>query len=154
MLKDMKITKFLMAFLLLIPFFQACQDDISDLEDPRDAIAKSWHVTESTYEYTCRIGKDAAEITRVYFYYVAPETGFHNLGLSDKLYATLSGNLLTIAPQTIDGYTISGSGTIASDLKSITFNYTVQEGADDPVDYTALFGEIVITKKKSTKPPL
>ena len=145
----MKINKLLLALLFIVPLLSACLDDISDLDDPRDAIAKLWRVTESAQSYDVTISKDANESTRVLF------TNFHNLGTSNKLYATLAGNTLTIPQQTLDGtYAISGSGTIANDLKSITFNYSVKEGADPAEDFVAEFGQVITTKKKVAKPAL
>jgi hypothetical protein len=149
----MKITKFLMVFLLLIPFLQACQGDITDLADPRDAVTKLWRVTETGQSYDCTITKDANESTRVIF------SNFHNLGsvTTTKVYATLAGKTLTIPTQVIDAgdYTISnGVGTISSDLKDIDFTYTVQPGADPSDDFTANFGEVQTVKKKTVKPTL
>lgn len=149
----MKISKFLMALVLLVPFFQSCQDDITDLDDPRDAVAKLWRVTDNTptgsLGYDVTISKDAVETTRVLF------TNFHNLGTTDKLYATLAGSILTIPSQQLDDmYTIEGSGTVSTDLKNINFSYSVQEGADPANDYTAVFGVPITSKKKSSKPAL
>ena len=143
----MKITKFLMAFLLIVPFFQACQDDISELDDPRDAVVKKWRVTDNTgtgaLGYDVTISKDANETTRVLF------SNFHNLGTSDKLYATIANKTLTIPSQVLDEtYTVIGSGTISNDLKSISFSYSIDPNGDGPEDYTATFGEVITVKKK------
>jgi hypothetical protein len=146
----MKLVKILMGLIILIPFLQACQDDISDLDDPRDAIVKLWRVTDNsdtyagTNGYDVTISKDNTEITRVLF------TNFHYLGTSDKLYATLAGSTLTIPTQVLDQtFTISGTGLIANDLNSIDFNYSVQEGSDPAKNFTAHFGEVITTKKKA-----
>jgi len=144
-MKNMKIYKFLLAFLVIIPFLQSCQEDISSLEDPRDAIAKDWRVEESGRDYTVTISKDAVESTRVYL------DNFHDLQTSTKYYAKLSGMILTIPSQTIDDYTIDGTGTISSDLKNINFTYNVKAGADPSEPYSAIFGPVVVTKKKTVK---
>jgi len=146
----MKIYRFLLAFLMILPFLQSCQEDITDLSDPRDAIVKKWRVTDNsgpagTAGYDVTITKDANESTRVLF------QNFHGLATSNKLYATIAGSNLTIPAQTLDGtYTIDGSGTISSDLSKITFNYTVDDG-DVPVDVIANFGAVITTKKKPVK---
>jgi hypothetical protein len=145
----MKITKFLMAVLLFVPFLSACLDDISSLEDPRDAIAKKWRATDNTgtgsLGYDVTISKDATELTRVLF------SNFHNLATSNKLYATLSNKTLMIPSQTLDKtYTISGTGTISNDMNSIGFTYTINDG-DGPVNVTASFGQN-FAKKKAANP--
>ena len=45
------------------------------------------------------------------------------------VYATISGMNLDIAQQELGGYSIYGSGTIASDFKKITWQYFVDEGS-------------------------
>jgi hypothetical protein len=152
----MKITKLLFAILLFIPLFQSCQNDISNLDDPRDAIAKKWRVTDNsgsyagTHGYDVTITKDANESTQVLF------TNFHDLGSADKLKATISGSILTIVtPNNLDGtYVITGTGTISNDLKTITFNYSVKAGADPAESFVGTFGEVITVKKKVAKPAL
>ncbi len=154
----MKITKFLMAILLLVPFLQACQEDISDLDDPRDAIAKEWRVTDDSGTYTGTNGydvtiyKDANDVTKVYF---GGTNGFHALDLTDKLYATIAGNNLTIASQVVDGgdYTIRGTGVISSDSKRIDFHYFIKPGSDPEDEFNGDFGPKIV-KKKAAKPAL
>ena len=145
----MKQTKFLFALIMIIPLFQACQADITDLEDPRDAITKTWRATDNSgtaggLGYDVTISKDLNESTQVLF------DNFHGLGTVDKLKATLAGTTLTIPNQQLDGtYTVSGSGTISADLKKIEFSYSIDEG-DGPYNVVANYGEKIV-KKKSVK---
>jgi len=145
----MKIYRFLLAFLVIMPFLQSCQEDITDLEDPRDAITKKWRVTDNSGSvgaagYDVVITKDANESTQVLL------QNFHGLGTLDKLKATLAGLTLTIPSQKLDNqYTISGSGTISSNLDKITFNYSVKAGLDPAENFTANFGAVVTVKKKT-----
>jgi hypothetical protein len=149
----MKLTKFLFAILLFIPLLQSCQNDVSNLDDPRDALVKKWSVSESGANYYCNIYKDANESTRIYFKGDGGEGGFHNLQLTTPLYATFNGSSIEISSQTIDGYTISnGIGTSTDNFKTIHFVYTVREGANPPDDFTAEFGPVVTSKKKVVKP--
>jgi len=151
----MKVTKFLMAFLIFVPFLTSCLDDISEL-DTRTAISKKWRVTDDsgtnagTNGYDVTITPDANESTQVLF------TNFHNLGTAEKLKATLSGNILTIiTPNQLDGvYAISGSGTISSDLKTIVFNYTVKESADPAQSFVGTFGTAIVKKKAAQVKPV
>ena len=132
-----------MSMFLAAVVFQSCLDDITDLSDPRDAVAKMWRVSDSgnpNADYDVTITKDPTELTKVLF------VNFHNLGTSETVYGTLSSSIITIPQQTtISGYTIDGEGTIFSD--KIEWEYTVDEG-DGPVDFTATFGTVVTAKKK------
>jgi hypothetical protein len=151
----MKISKLFTVLLILIPFLQSCQDDISDLGDPRDAVAKLWRVTDNTGTYAgtngydVTISKDAKDITKILI------DNFHGEGTSNKLVATLAGKNITIVTgQKLDGsINFEGTGTISSDLKRITFNYTVKYG-NDPVEgpWTATFAPPNVTKKKVEVP--
>jgi len=138
-----KIGLILMSGFLIAVVFQSCTDDQSALTDPRDAIAKMWRVTEdgTGQSYDVTITKDPTELTKVWF------ENFHNLGSSEKVYATLASSILTIPQQTTaSDYTIDGEGTISSD--KISFEYSVAEGSDPKEDFTSTFGTVVTAKKK------
>lgn len=129
--------------------FQSCQDDITDFADPRDAIVKEWQATitdDAGVEFFPKvsISKDTQESTKVIF------TNFHELGsiTTDKVYATLAGNTLTIPTQVIDSeYTIQGRGVISDNLLEIVFDYTVDDGGGVE-GFDAIFGSVVTAKKK------
>ncbi len=134
----------LMAALFAGILFQSCEDDQSSLADPRDAIAKSWRVSDNgspNVYYDVVITKDATDITKVWL------QGFHNYG-DAKIYGTLAGSVITIPQQdaSTGEYNVNGEGTIIS-AEKLTFEYTLDEG-DGPVDYAAEFGEQVAVKKK------
>lgn len=139
-----KYSLILMATLLAGVLFQSCVDDQSSLTDPRDAIAKSWRVSDSgnpNIFYDVIITKDANDITKLWF------EGFHNYG-GAKIYGTLAGSVITIPQQDASSneFSVEGEGTLIS-AEKITFEYSLDEG-DGPVDYTAEFGEQVAVKKK------
>ena len=142
----MKTFKILLAFLLLTPFtFQSCQDDITDLDDPRDGITKLWRVTEtgSGRNYDVTITKHPDEDTKVLL------SNFHDLGTADKLEATMAGTNLTVAKQVLDGtYTIDGEAAINTTGDFITFDYTVDDG-DGPQNFGANYGNAYVKKKKT-----
>jgi hypothetical protein len=144
----MKISKFLMALLLLVPFFQACQNDLTDSGDPRDAIAKQWRVTErgTSQEYDCTITKDANDITKIYI------SNFHNLQSTDKLYAVFDGVNFQIPDQTLDGIdNFTNASGILNNAKSITFTYSWEDGNAPAEEFIVDFGPMPSVKKKSTK---
>lgn len=150
-MKNMKIYKFLLAFLVIIPFLQSCQEDISSLEDPRDAIAKEWEVTEDGYigggTYRVTIIKDGNEKTRILFGGVG---GFHNLQTTPQVYATIAGLTLTIPTQTAEGNTFNGTGVISANFKNIDFNYTITT-LDGTETFHSNYGPVITVKKKNTK---
>jgi|GEM_PF-2055292 hypothetical protein len=147
----MKIYRFLLAILMILPLLQACQGDITDLEDPRDAIVKQWRVTDDSEPagkngYDVTISKDIIESTRVLF------TNFHGIKSVNKLYAKLAGLTLTIPNQTLDGVDIfEGEGIISDDFKTITFSYTYDDGnVVTPKPVNAYYGPIPPPTKKKT----
>ncbi len=160
-MKNMKIYKFLLAFLIILPFLQSCQQDIASLDDPREAITgtgtagKEWRVTDNdgpsgAAGYTVKISKNDAEPTQIKI------ANFHGWGTQDVLYATMAGLSLTIIQKKLDGiYTVVGNGAndvdglITSDFKHITFEYTYDTG-DGPVNVTANYGPMPVPSKKKT----
>jgi len=139
-----KISFLLMAVFFAALLFQSCEDEQTDLTDPRDAIAKSWRVEDSGAPgvfYDVNITKDPTDITKIWL------EGFHNYG-SAKIWATLAGSVITIPQQeaSTGEYSVNGEGTIIS-ADRLTFEYSLDEG-DGYVDYTAEFGEQVPVKKK------
>ena len=137
-----------MALLLIVPFIQSCQDDITELDDPRDAIAKPWRVTDDSgpfgangYDVTIR--KDPSDKTRVLF------ENFGGYDSQNDLYATIAGTTLTIPnqPALDDTYTVLGSGTITNGGGNISMTYTVAT-TDETVTVHANYGPVVTVKKK------
>ena len=95
---------------LTLAIFQSCEDDITDLEDPRDGIAKRYEITEENGRsgYWVEITKDPIDKTKIIF------SNFHDLKHTDQLYATFDGENITINKQTLDGeYTIEGDGYVS-----------------------------------------
>ena len=139
-----RISLLLLSVVFAALLFQSCEDDQTDLTDPRDAIAKSWRVKDSgnpDMDYDVVITKDPTDITKIWL------EGFHNYG-STKIYATLAGSVITIPQQdaSTGEYSVNGEGTIIS-AEKLTFEYSLDEG-DGYVDYTAEFGKQVTGKKK------
>ncbi|MCF8380256.1 MAG: hypothetical protein K9H49_11800 [Bacteroidales bacterium] len=118
------------SFLLL----NSCE--LTDLlldEDPRDAITGSWKVEEDSElfkknvavrYYDVYITKDVSDSSLVWV------DGFYEL--SGKVKMKLNGNNIEIPNQVVDGYSVEdGSGSIASDSKSIILYYYVDIGTGD-----------------------
>ncbi|MBS4014291.1 MAG: hypothetical protein KGZ97_11125 [Bacteroidetes bacterium] len=58
-------------------------------------------------------------------------SNFFNMGSSEKVYAYVSGNSVTIPSQTIcdDSITVSGSGSFRSSSNDISLSYSTNDGA-------------------------
>lgn len=55
-------------------------------------------------------------------------TNFYNLGTDTYVTASLSELSLIIKKQNVSGYIIQGTGSINSDYKTISFNFTANDG--------------------------
>jgi hypothetical protein len=117
----------LIALLLLFTMITiSCEDD-TETDDPRDKITDSWKCQEKSAvfgetTYTVDITKSSSDSSMVLI------DNFYQLGAGIKVKAKLNGLSLTIAKQTIDGNLITGSGSISSGYKTITWSYTVDDG--------------------------
>ena len=147
----MKLIKLLFSLFMFLAFFQSCQDDISELENPRDKITKEWRVVESGgREYTAKIIPDGNDVNMIYI------ENFHDLNSTQKLHATVVDKNITITDQTldaIDNFT-DAQGTISSNFDEIVFTYYWDDGNAAPEQFTATFGPMPTVKKKSAKPAL
>lgn len=54
---------------------------------------------------------------------------FYNLGYGKEITAQLDGSNIIIQPQSVDGFSISGTGEISSNYKQIEWDYTVDDGS-------------------------
>ena len=73
--------------------------------------------------YTVAISKSTTDVTKVI---VTPFAGYP--GITGII--SVDGTTLTIASQTVAGYTFSGTGTINNGGTSITANYTISDGTN------------------------
>lgn len=117
------------SFLLvsLSTFFVACQPDEDDDPIVPGSVSGSWRSQENsvTYgpsNYYVDISIDTANSAIVYI------DNFFNMGLGKKKKATVSGNTLTLSSDIFEGFVFAGSGSIASNYKSISWSYTFDDG--------------------------
>ena len=148
----MRKIRVLIAVLLFVPLtFQSCQDDIKDLDDPRDGIVdKTWRVTDNTpfgsNAYDVHITKHATDKTKILF------SNFHGYETTEKLEATFSVSgtqkAIKIAKQTLDGvYTFEGEGSVGDTGETMTLNYEVTEDGETPVEVVAEYGKPYVKKR-------
>ncbi|HEX3009551.1 MAG TPA: hypothetical protein VHO90_18245, partial [Bacteroidales bacterium] len=103
-------------------------EDLTDSQSPRDNIADTWKCAETSASgsdsFLVEIVADNTSTTGIKIY------NFDNLGDNLAVLATVNSFSISIPSQSVDGFTISGSGTISSDYKKITLKYTVNDGGD------------------------
>jgi hypothetical protein len=94
-------------------------------EDSGDSLEGSWTCKEtidgSSSSFTVTISLSDTD-SKIYI------DNFNQLDI--RVYALISGSSLTIPQQTVDGFKISGSGTVSSDNQTIHWTYSVYDGAD------------------------
>lgn len=115
-----------LAILLSGLFFTSCE---SLEEFGPDSIYDSWYCIETSEvygqtNYYVDLSKHPSEDGKIIL------DNFYNLGLGQEVIATLSGLSISIPSQVVNGNTITGSGSIAADYKTINFTYTVDDGGD------------------------
>lgn len=124
----------------------SCDKALNDLSvaAQREKLTGTWLVEENsqTYKkslkavnhYTSTISASTSNLSNVAI------SNFYGLGESTLATATLNNMKLTIDNQTVSGgYTISGNGSIASDFKTIDWQYTVDDGSGVKDKVTATF---------------
>jgi hypothetical protein len=112
--------------------FYACteDDELFDFTDDRDTFVGTWNVNEtcSRDNYSVEIVKDPSNSSQVII------RNFWLIGYQEQPpYAIIAGSTITIPTQQMcdDGSnTVSGSGTLNKNGNEITWNYSVNDGAD------------------------
>lgn len=119
--------RILLLSMLLTSIVFSCQklDDATD--DERDNLVGSWTCSENGQEYghqnfSVSISKSTADTTKIII------DNFYGQGAGFKVNAKINNLNLTIPSQSVDGYQISGSGSIASNYKTLNLTYTVVGG--------------------------
>ena len=84
----------------------------------------TWHVEENSQLYGTQLYD--AQVTQLDSTKMEI-TNFYKLGTDIYVSATLDEFAISIGRQNVSGYTIQGTGTVKSDFKSITFNFTASD---------------------------
>jgi hypothetical protein len=120
------------AILLLI--LSGCES----LNDEPETLEGTWNCTENSSIY----GYQTYEVKISYLKADSSQIGinnFYNLGSGNRTVANVDIWNLTINSQVIDGFRISGSGTISGDLKRISMTYQVDDGSGTIDHVTATY---------------
>ena len=122
-----KIIPFILTAMVLI--FSACTDEnaVDPTADARDKFVRNWNCKELcegqiTY-YNSNITNDPNNTSQVLIY------NLYSLGTINFAKATVAGNSISIPQQTVDVFSVSGSGTFTAD--KIEFNYVVNDGSSN-----------------------
>ena len=135
----MKRIVFNIIWISLFAFVFSC-DVLDTNEDPNGYnLEGTWKCdeTSSTYKstmnyYNIYIEPNPSDSLKIYIY------NFYQLGNDIEVNASISGHNLTIRTQSVgDGFTVSGNGTIASNLKTIEVSYLVDDGSGSDDNVTA-----------------
>ena len=140
---------FLLTFLSTGLLLSCNEGDVgNDGPDARDEIVRRWRCTEDVASgdppvYDVDIFKTSASTTQVTL------DNFGNFGVGLTITATMNNLVLTIDEgQTIADYQISGTGTIASNYKTVDWSFTISDGVVEET-VTATFREQDIIVKSN-----
>ncbi|MBN2611496.1 MAG: hypothetical protein JXB00_08065 [Bacteroidales bacterium] len=136
-------------FLIIMIFASSCEliDDLASGEDSVSKLEGQWKCDENSENYK------KSTMDETYEVYISPYPGdstrviisnFYHLGDDVEATARLSGQTLTLSNQSLPGgFTIlSGSGTISSSFKQITWSYRIDDGSGDIDNATATYTKI------------
>lgn len=133
-----KYVRYFIIFLSFGLFFSSCEiQNDNEPADERDNITGTWKCQEvdqsnKTINFEAVISKHATDSAKIWV------DNFSALGSGIKVSVGMGGHLLTIPQQTVDGNTISGTGSISSTYNQITWTYSLDDGGGKE-NYTAKF---------------
>lgn len=116
----------LILFVVVFSFLHSCRKD-DDPQATNNSINGTWRVSENSttfgqQNYIVEIINDTASANKIII------DNFFNLGINHQIIANISGSTININNAVLDGYTINGTGNIASNYNSISWNYNVDDG--------------------------
>jgi hypothetical protein len=140
----MKLLKIPSIIIIALLMLYSCEliDDNPGSGSVRDRIEGQWRCDENSQIYK--------STQSIYWVYIDPDlydstrviiSNFYNLGNDIYVFARVNNYNLSIYSQiTDDGYTIlSGSGTISSNYKNISWTYKVDDGSGEIDNVTATY---------------
>jgi hypothetical protein len=141
-IKIMKVIRFSLIFFIIAMISNSCEltEDLIDINPL---------VSELKGEWLCDENSEIYKATKeVYMVYISPDAdnpngliidGFYQLG-DIGLKATVLNTSISIHSQTVEGgFTISGSGIVASNHKRIDWTYNVDDGSGVIDHVTAVY---------------
>ncbi|PKP23184.1 MAG: hypothetical protein CVU05_00455 [Bacteroidetes bacterium HGW-Bacteroidetes-21] len=137
-MKNFRLLQFALALTLLT--FVACNPDNEDEDPTPSEITGTWRAQESTNTYGSQnyyvdISKDSADANKYYI------DNFFNQGSGKDLSCTKSGSSISLSSAPFEGFVFSGTGSVASNYKTITWNFTFDDG-NGPESGTATYTKL------------
>ena len=135
--KYVRFFTLLISFTLFIVSCEVQNDNVTD--DARDNITGQWKCQEfdknnKPYGFNATISKNSSDSTKIWV------DNFSAFGPGIKVSVGMGGYLLTIPQQTVDGFKISGSGSVASSNNKINWTYSIDDDNDGIFEhFTATF---------------
>lgn len=137
-------TKYLFLAILGALFILNGCEDILNENDSYSTIQRlegQWQCDEDDnpvkspmYKYQVYITPSSVDSSAIFL------SNFHQLGDNIEALGTVSGNTITLPQQTLmGGYKVRGSGSISSDVKKITWNYSIDDGSGQEEKVSAVY---------------
>lgn len=139
----MKTKYFFFSIIAILLILSGCEDILNE-NDAYSTVQRLEGV------WQCDEDENLTKSTlRMYQVYITPSSvdssevfisHFHELGDNVEAVGTVSGSTITLPKQTLmGGYLISGSGSISSDVKKITWNYSIDDGSGQEEQVNAIY---------------
>lgn len=129
--------KLIFPFLILITLFSCQKDDEKDNDSPMNNLTGTWVCEENSTQ----LGQS------IYSVYISPHSSINNRVVIDNFYnlgvqvsnaqVEVNGNNLNLFLQNVNGFDISGSGTLVNNSQ-INMSYIADDGSG-PDNITAIF---------------
>jgi len=143
--KMIRTYKYLAVIFLVTVFATSCEliDDLGPNVDGISKLEGQWKCDENSQNYK-------KSTMSIYYVYISPHpsdttrvliSNFYQLGDNVEASARLSGQTLILDAQNLPGdfRIVSGSGSISSSFKTITWSYRVDDGSGDVDNATATY---------------
>lgn len=113
----------------LLILLVACEADVPYPDNPALELSGTWQCRESSeklspasYSVTINSASSFSEEIEV--------SNFYQLGQSRKVRILIQGYYLSIPVQSVDGFSISGSGSVSGRFDQISLTYTVDDQSE------------------------
>jgi len=133
----MKRKWFLLSISVILILLGACEA-LENLGP--DSIYDTWYCVETSVDfkethYYVDLSKHPSEEGKIII------DNFYDLGYGLEVTANLAGLTITIPAQIVDGNSISGTGKISANYKTIDFTYNVDDGGGTIDHVTAVYSK-------------
>ncbi len=113
----------------LIGLFVACEADTPYPDNPALELSGTWQCRETSEKlppssYTVSIASSSSSGEEI------EVSNFYQLGQARKVRILIQGYYLSIPVQTVDGFTISGTGSVNGRFDQISLTYTVDDQSE------------------------